>query len=403
MTTKASWNDLVQVVQGLLNKEGDSPVRGTFAINTEADLIALKKCLDAEYDTHLSLVNGETSDSLEVGQSVVVSVDPRLGFGQIKYNIGDLLSGTRKALIEEPIFFLLDDNLSSSDSIPDDHLVARYRAVLEFIQTLKKSAAFLDDNEPSLVFFNERKFDLPIGYNEHDLKKMSLSTIREVVNIIPSGAHEKQCASILAEAVISLTENLESGKRFAHLLAHAADLKIQFEQGYQLFAAGFSYEKIKDQVEIARVEYSGKVHKVFSDIQNQLLGIPVATIIVATQMKDAKSYGYEFWVNTSVLGGCWVFAILMIFLIYNQSHTLSVLQDEISRQKRHIEKDFSAVAGLFSNTFDYLSKRALTQRVILWVVAIFVLGGLGISHVIYFKLTASAQNWLADFMSWLAQ
>lgn len=39
-------------------------------------------------------------------------------------------------------------------------------------------------------------------------------------------------------------------------------------------------------------------------IQNQPPGIPVATIVVTTQMKDAKAVNDEFWINTAVLMGC---------------------------------------------------------------------------------------------------
>lgn len=393
MTTKATWNDLIQVVRGLANRQDGPPVSGTFSISTATDLAALKVCLDGVHDTHLVLVNEEQPSTLAVGQFVDILLSPRLGFGLLKRDIADLLAGSRKARIKEPPFFLMTEGVSSSDLVEDDHLVVRYRTVLQFIQTLRRSAAFLDVDEPALVFVKDGKFELPIDYDSDDLKNMSLSAIQDVLDIIPAGTHEKQCSSILAEAVISITEHLSGEQRFRHLLANAGELKKKFDQGYQLFAAGFSYEKVRDQVEGARVEYSGKIHKVFSDIQNQLLGIPVATMIVATQMKDVKTNSYEFWVNTSVLIGCWVFAILMIFLLHNQSHTLKVLQDEIDRQKRQLKKEFAAVADSFADTFNYLTKRARTQRLILYVIDAFVVLGLVLSHVIYLKLTPPARDW----------
>ena len=398
MTIKATWDDLTQVVRGLANRQEGPPVRGTFLISNAIDLAALQACLDTEHDTHLVLVNEEVGFTLVVGQSVEVSLSPRLGFGLLKQDIGDLLAGSRKARIKEPSFFLMAEGISSNDPVRDEHLVARYRTVLRFIQTLKRSAVFLDADEPALVFIKDGKFELPIEYDADDLKRMPLPVILELLDILPAGTHEKQCASILAESVISITEHLSGEERFKHLLINASELKKKFEQGYELFAAGFSYEKVRDQVEAARVEYSGKIHKVFSDIQNQLLGIPVATIIVATQMKDAKTNGYEFWVNTAVLLGCWIFAILMIFLLHNQSHTLAVLRDEINRQKRQLKKEFAAIEDSFNDTFNYLSKRALTQRVILWVIAAFVVVGLLLSHVIYLKLTPPARDWAVKFM-----
>ncbi len=394
MATRAAWDDLVEVVRGLADRQEGPPVRGKFTIKGDADLVVLRTCLDAHHDTHLELINEEQPSDLKVGHTVELSVSPRLGFGLLKHDIGDLLSGSRRARIKEPSFFLMAEGISNDDPVAEGHPVARYRAVLRLVQLLKRSAAFLDADEPALVFIKDGKFEVPIEYDADDLKKMALPAIQELADIIPSGTHEKQCASILAEAVVSMTEHLAGELRFKYLLAQAGELKKKFEQGYQLFAAGFSYEKVRDQVEAARVEFSGKIHKVFSDIQNQLLGVPVATIIVATQMKDAKTYGYEFWVNTAVLVGCWVFAILMVFLLHNQSHTLAVLRDEIDRQKRQLKKEFAAVADSFTKTFDYLSRRALTQRVILWVIDFFVIVGLLLSHVIYFKLTPPARDWL---------
>jgi hypothetical protein len=403
MTTRALWTDLVQVARSLSGRQEGPPVRGFFSIKSESDLRTLKTCFEAQHDTHLTFVNVEEQTSLEVGQTVEITISPRLGFGLIQYDLDDMLNGSRRARIKEPSFLLLADGVSNDTSVDDDHVVSRYRTVLRLIETLKRAAAFLDADEPALVFIKNGKFELPIEYDEEALAKMPLSFVRDLVDILPANTHEKQCVAILGEAVVAVTEDMAAEQRFRHLLANASEIKRRFEQGYQLFAAGFSYEKVKDQVEAARVDYSGKIHKVFSDIQNQLLGIPVATIIVATQMKDAKDLGYEFWVNTAVLVGCWVFASLMVFLLHNQSHTLGVLRDEIDRQKRQLKKEYAAVASQFSNTFDYLAKRALTQRIILWVIDGFVIIGLLLSHVIYLKLTPPARDLAVSFLPILAR
>jgi hypothetical protein len=120
----------------------------------------------------------------------------------------------------------------------------------------------------------------------------------------------------------------------------------------------------------------------------------VATIVVATQMKDAKAVGYEFWVNTAVLVGCWVFAVLMVLLLRNQGHTLDVLRDEIARQKRQLEREYAAVAASFADTFAYLTKRAKTQRLVLKSIDGIVIVGLLLSHIVYFKLTPPAWDYV---------
>ena len=393
MTDAVAWTDFVGLVRRFSAREDGPPVVGTFAIDAEADLQLLKACLAAERDIRMTLVDDTDPLSLKVGDSVRLSVSPRFGFGLLTSDIGSLLAGSRKSRFAAPHFFLLNDGVSSEDPADDDSLVGRYRLVLKFIQVLKRAAAFLDNNVPSLVFISDGKFEVPLDYGARSLQSLPVQVIRDLLEALPSGTHEKQCKAILADAVVSLSGHLASGQRFEYLLDNASDLKRSYEQGYDLFATGFSYEKVRDQVEAARVDYSARIHKVFSDIQNQLLSIPVATIVVGSQMKDATKVGYEFWVNTAVLVGCWVFAVLMIFLLHNQSQTLAVLGDEIARQRRQLTKEFAAVADSFEDTFRYLRNRARVQRIILWTIDGFVVVGLLLSHVIYLKLSIPAREW----------
>lgn len=402
MIAKANWDDLVKIVRGLADRQNGPPVKGKFFIADQTALDALTTCIASEPDIDIRIVSGDAPALLSIGNTVAIEVSPRFGFGLLVPDVGALLRA-QYARVKEPVrFLLLEELITHSDPIADDHLLARYRAVLRFMQTLKRAAAFLDPDEPALVFITGGKFEVQINYSEEDLSALSLADLRALSTILPEGTHEKQCAAILADAVVSMTQHLPSYSRFQHLLAHLPDLKKRFEDGYKLFASGFSYEKVRDQVESARVEYTGKIHKVFSDIQNQLLSIPVATIVVATQMKDATAVGYEFWINTAVLIGCWVFAVLMVFLLHNQSHTLSVLRVEIDRQKRQLNRDFASVADSFANTFTYLSRRAFTQRLTLWAIDGFVVLGLLLSHFVYFKLTPPARDWLGSSLPWLA-
>lgn len=58
------------------------------------------------------------------------------------------------------------------------------------------------------------------------------------------------------------------------------------------------------------------------------------------------------------------------------SNTLSVLKEEITRQKRQLEKEYAPVAGSLNGTFKSLGSRALTQQIVLWVIDGVVVAGL---------------------------
>lgn len=172
-----------------------------------------------------------------------------------------------------------------------------------------------------------------------------------------------------------------------------------FSEGYRLFVADFSYDKIVNQLEVAKLEEIGKIHKTFSDIQNQILGIPVATVVVATQMKSASHVGYEFWVNTAVLVGCWVFAILSGFVLRNQLHTLTAIGNEIARKKQQMLKDYKSVEDLITKSFPFLEARLRAQRLAFYAVNIVLAIGFILSHFVYFNLTTPAQIWLSNIIS----
>lgn len=212
--------------------------------------------------------------------------------------------------------------------------------------------------------------------------------------IVAENTQQEAKLSILANAICELLESIPKMDRFRFLMDHFEDLLHRFEAAYKLYLAGFSYDKIRDQLESARIEYTSKIHKVVTDIQNQILSIPVATVIVATQMKEAKAVGYDFWVNMAVLMGCWIFAILMVLLLYNQKHTLSVVGKEIGRQKEQLIKEYSSIAGRFQDVFDFLDQRIRHQKWVLRIITCVVVLGLFLAHLICYYLTAPARDYL---------
>jgi hypothetical protein len=111
-------------------------------------------------------------------------------------------------------------------------------------------------------------------------------------------------------------------------------------------------------------------------------------------MKMATTWGYEFWLNTSVLLGVWIFAILIWLLLRNQGHTLQVLQDEITRQQKLIADKYHDVAASFKDVFEFLNSRLNRQRRVIRIIDFVVAGGLALAHVVYLVLTPVAAAWL---------
>lgn len=390
------WGKLVFLLMGASNLQGNHSVTATIDVRDQKTLDRVLACSSYE-ETKFEITSGEDASNLSVGSSIDIRCYPRIKWGRITNDLDSLLN-TPKACIKEPRRYILlyPEFITMSDGVAHDSNLSKYRKVIETISIFKEAAAFLNEDDQCLVFIDSGRFDIPVSYDVADLERVDLSYLERITKSLPDDAHRNQCRGIMAEAIISLTKSQPDSKRFKYLLAHLPDLLKRYEDGYQLFASGFSYEKIKDQVEAARIEYTGKIHKVLSDIQNQLLGIPVATIIVATQMKQTTDIGYYFWINSAVLLGCWIFSVLMIFLIHNQFHTLNVVSEEVKRQKNQMEAEFALIKSSFESVFSYLFKRIRTQRIVLWVLGGFLASALVVSHVIYFKLTPpAAEVWIS--------
>ena len=67
-----------------------------------------------------------------------------------------------------------------------------------------------------------------------------------------------------------------------------------------------------------------------------------------------------------------------------------MLKGEISRQKRQMEKEYAAIAGMLGETFESLDARARTQKVVLGVIFSVVIAGLCMAVWAYAKLTPDA-------------
>lgn len=391
----ATFDQLVAIVRRLSNRRAAGPgLVGDLLVDTDATLEDLRACEEAFEETDLS-VESTTGTAVTVGETVQIRIGtPRPAFGLVRKNLDELLKFPSALLREPPQYVLWETAFSRADAVEEGDAVDRYRKVLSLIQVLRGAAAFLDEQQATLVFIQGGKFEVSVGYTVADLEAMDLAALDKLRAAIPEGTHKAQCQSILSEAIHEALSKHAPAERFRHLLRDLGEIFERFDRGYRLFAAGFSYEKLRDQVEAARIEYTGKMHKVFSDIQNQLLGIPVATVIVATQMKPHGHVSSEFWISVAVLLGSFVFALLVHLLLRNQRHTLEVVGLEIRRQHKELERQPHGIVANLLPTFDLLEKRYSTQMRILRAIDWVVLIGVLLSLFFFYQLSGPTREWI---------
>lgn len=360
---------------------------GALVLSTQqqlADLQFIETDDAAGEDANLAVLGDPAM--LAVGQTVRLRVGPpRMGLGLLARSLDDLLKASDARIAEPQAYFVVNGKIEPQTS-PAPVVIA-YRKVLAVVALLAKAAAYLDPMRQELVFVNDGKVVLPVRYDVAVLDRMSGAAIDALLENFKDDVHQDQKLAILENAVVKMVESQPALKRFTYLLDNISALTETVRQGYKLFASSFSYTKIRGEVEAAKVDYIAKIHKTLIDIQGQLLGIPVATIIVASQLKASKACGVEFWTNVAVLAGAWVFLALLLISVVNQWVTLSAIDEDIGAQKKRLERDYAAISAQFLTIFENLIGRIRWHRGALIGIGIVAAGGALFATYAYSRLT----------------
>lgn len=331
-------------------------------------------------DTGLAVLSGDPND-LAQGQTIRLQFNaPRRGVGLLLRDVAHLVEAGQ---IREPSRYFLINPPRSKDDPELPEIITRYRAVLKLIAMLRKAAAYLDESQGELIFFQNSRFTVPVRYTVADLTDKLPGVIDRLVALFDEDMHRDQKLAMLASAVLEAAGRVEPQGRFTELLRHLDDVTRTVTESYRLFCSNFSYEKVRSDIQDAHIEFTTKIHKTFSDIQSQLLGIPVATVIVSTQMKYAKGLNNQFWINTGILLGSAIFVVIFFLLVMNQRNTLAVLGDEIDRREAKIANDHKRIMDLFEDTFRKLRKRIASQKRIVAIVQVIVVLGFIATAVVY--------------------
>jgi hypothetical protein len=361
------------------DQDGEADVR----LSDEATLEAVRYLLSEDRspdDTGLTIRRGDP-DRAVVGDTIRLGFGiPRLGVGYLFRDVDALV---RSGQIAEPARYYLWKPARAKDDAGVPEEIVRYRDVLALVALLKESAAYLDESAQELVFVQQGRFNVPVRYALADIGPTVAASGAKLRALFGDQLHREQKLAMLATAIQSTTSGLAPPERFAALLQHLDAVASEVADSYRMFCSNFSYEKIKSDIQDAHIEFTAKIHKTFSDIQSQLLAIPIATVIVATQMKQAVHFGGQFWINTGVLMGSAIFVALFWLLVANQRHTLDVLGEEIERRQAAIAKDHAQVGDLLACTFKKLHSRMRAQRQIICVVLAIVVLGFVATAVVY--------------------
>jgi hypothetical protein len=383
--TKLTWLDLLRCYD---NVEFSGDGQGLLTIaNAEILNTILSGDTDDVSAADLNFYATGDLSHVAIGDKITVHVgSPKLAIGILAKNVDSLLLAP-KGFIEFPSrFYIIDGRLSDRDTSPPP--LTSYRMIVSLVLLLAEAAAFMDREEQKLFYFKDGKIEIPVRYTAATLKFVDTAAIERLLSHFQDALHRSQKLTILSDTITTLVRPQSETARFDHLIRNIDHLASSLDDGYRLFVSSFSYDKIRTDVENANLDFLTRIHKTFVDVQGQLLGIPIATIVVASQMKTATTCGVEAWTNLAILAGAWIFAAFLCASIVNQFFTLNAIGSEVQRQRTRLEGDFAAVSAKFVGTFASLATRIGWYRFVFVVIGAFGVGGAIFATFAYRSLTA---------------
>lgn len=287
----------------------------------------------------------------------------------------DALLAAAERRIQPPTRFYLADLRYSHPGVEADTpvAVARYQQAARLFRALQGVADHETKvgNSSSLIFLQQQKLEITAGYQATDLAELPQLDDFES-DFIESTTHKQQKATILRAVLFELFGS-QAKISFASVLANFKQLVDQVVSSYQLYVSEFSFQKVKAEIEKEKLEFTTKLNKVFSDIQNQLLAVPAALILIGGQMENGGVWSIK---NLLIWSGAMVFALLMNLLINNQRHTLRAIKLEIDQQWELIQGKHKTVAEQFKSNYRQLDDRYQHQHHLLGTVSALVAAAL---------------------------
>lgn len=300
----------------------------------------------------------DNSDNDKGSQIIVV---PLTGTN-VYYNINQYLKKDSRRLDFNPLtsFYIYDLSVKyipATNSL--NSKINNILLVAELFSNLKKISDLHGDsgNKSFIIFVSKKNLKINSEFNENDLNGDLFLIKRFILEYLQNEFHqEDRYLSVInglhetfKDNEISISEFIKKFETFYRIV----------KNNFQLYMDKFSFNDFKNQVEEDRREYTIKINKVFSDMQNQLLTLPIATVLAAGQMVFVTSSG-DFIKNTLIFVGIIIFCVFVLMQISNQKVTLDSLDEEIKSRKLAMqEREESDYRSEYLNAYTKLDTRII--------------------------------------------
>lgn len=180
-------------------------------------------------------------------------------------------------------------------------------------------------SEKSCIFYFKNQVEVTNKYNVDKL--VLLNNLDGFISeFIEDAIHKEQKRGIVRNVIFEMYNNKIDISKIAQ------DFDIFFKKirdGYELYICEFSFESFKNELDDLKRDYILKINKIFTDVQNQVLAIPLATIVATSQMKKFSNDYSNLLINIFIVLGVFLFSFILKMVLSNQYNSLNLIKDEL--------------------------------------------------------------------------
>ncbi|WP_122410831.1 hypothetical protein [Pseudomonas viridiflava] len=393
MAKRIKFSDLVPIYRAV-----ESTAGGKHSIRVTNELLrdSLVQAVDEQNadESGITVLQGDYNH-ISVGDAFVLDISqPRVGLGILAPNFATYVTATTGARVKErDNYYLLAERFCSTDQ-PALVVVNRYRQVLRLVRLLVDSAHYLDTQKEELIFYKDGRFLVPVIYGEEEVNFLNISAFERLENFVLDHYHHEQKVQMLGDNLIEMLALTPEKERFSYLVKNLSELHQRMQASYNIFASDYTYDKAIAEVHTFKVDAITKAHKAISDIQAQVLGIPIATFIALSQLKVTYYLNAQFAANTAIFAGVIIFCILLVGFLVNQHATLRTIKSEVNRQRKIFEKRFEGNQAAYSEELNSIDNRIWWQFFAIGTIFVLDAAMLCWCAIYYVAHTRPIFNWL---------
>lgn len=277
---------------------------------------------------------------------------------------GFLMYGNNRSALPDD-FFIAEINYHYKEDNNIPLVIEAYFRAITVIDILHQCSDYIDEEDtPNTLIFlcpKHGKLTLHIDYTQESLHNSrvtdeALSFLNEYLD--GGEKHQKQVQYMVKECLFTMLKTVADNQKLTHLFISFDTFIQNIRCHYELFLSDLDHYEIVKTFEREKIDYISSVGKIFGDLQNKLLAIPLGLIFAATNINFNDFYDIK---NKAIFFGVFAFIGLMILLVNSHRKTLESLQNDYTNKFDHYKNHYPNVYVHILPIFKTLEGQVLYQ------------------------------------------